>query len=190
MKLTLQRWDESFAGCEPIGARLRVAFADRWVRFHYLPESKRSAETEEEVEMALHRYDVVLDDLNRSQQAVALVTTGYSDSVRPIRSYPILSGLDGAAMPWRTVRVDDAAEDKTFWHFFVSPHEWKPAHLTALLRAVIEDQLADVLVVATDCSWVLHPYQGGMDVIFKSARDRDELARKRSAWIPANLEGL
>src|SRR5436309_2623058 len=37
----LADWDRCFPHCEPIGHHLRVAFPERWVRFHSLPESKQ-----------------------------------------------------------------------------------------------------------------------------------------------------
>lgn len=190
METVLRSWNANFSGCAPIGPHLRVAFPERWVRFHYLPGSKRYPDSETDIATALHRYDVVLDDVNRSRQAVVLVTTGYSNSNQPARSYPILSEIDGAAVPWRTMQMEDAEQDSTFWHFYASTHVWKPVHLNTLLRLVIDDELANLLVVAEDCSWVFYPYQGGMDVILGSVRHRDELAQKHAAWIPASADRL
>jgi hypothetical protein len=190
METKLQSWDARFPGCAPIGSHLRVAFPERWVRFHYLPGSKRYPDDEAEIAEALHRYEVVLDDLNHSRQAVVLVTTGYSNSNRPTRSYPILSQVNDTAVPWRTVQMEDIGENSTFWHFCVSTHVWKPLQLSTLLRLVIVNELANLLVVADDCSWVFYPYQGGMDVIVGSEKRRDELAQKHAAWIPGSADGL
>jgi len=186
----LRSWNASFGTCSPIGSQLRQAFADRWVRFHCFPASKRYPDTPEEIQTALHRYDAVLGELAASIQRVALVTAGYSNSDQPTRSYPILEGLDSHAVPWRTARNSDAAEEATFWHFYVSTHAWRPASLTPLLRAVISDELANLLVVAEDSSWVFCPYPGGMDVIVASARDRDALASRHPDWLSIAVDGL
>jgi hypothetical protein len=190
METVLRSWDANFPGCAPIGSHLRIAFPERWVRFHYLSGAKRYAERAADVETALRRFNAVLDDLNGSRQEVVLVTTGYSDSIQPTRSYPILRELDEAAVPWRTLRVGDADQDSTFWHFYASAHTWRPAHLNTLLRLVIEDELANMLVVAQDCSWVFYPYQGGMDVISTSVLHRDELARTHPEWFSTSADRL
>lgn len=44
----LTDWDSWLPGCEPIGHHLRRAFAERWVRFHSLPGSKRYPESDAE----------------------------------------------------------------------------------------------------------------------------------------------
>jgi len=188
MDAILRCWDVNFAGCAPIGSRLRMAFPERWVRFHCLPESKRYAESETELATAVRRYDALLDDLNGSRQDVVLITTGYSDSAEPVRSYPMLREIDAAAAPWRTLRVEDA--DPVCWHFYASTHRWPPTHLNALLRLVAQDELANILIVAQDCSWVFYPYQGGMDVIAASVLRRDALAQSHAEWIPAGIDGL
>lgn len=64
METVLRLWDANFSACAPIGSQLRVAFPERWVRFHYLPGSKRYADSEAEIATALLRYGAVLDDLN------------------------------------------------------------------------------------------------------------------------------
>lgn len=190
MGTMLQLWDANFSACAPIGSQLRIAFPERWVRFHYLPGSKRYADTETDIATALHRYGAVLDDVNQSRQAVVLVTTGYSSSNRPTRSYPTLAEIDGTAVPWRTMQMEDAGQDSSFWHFYASNHAWKPVHLNTLLRLVIDDELANLSIVAEDCSWVFCPYQGGMDVILANVKRRNELVQKHAAWIPASADRL
>ena len=49
------RWGEN-----PVAYELRDRHADRWVRFHSLPQSKRYAETEDEYEIILDRHHQVL----------------------------------------------------------------------------------------------------------------------------------
>jgi hypothetical protein len=48
----------------------------------------------------------------------------------------------------------------------------------------------NVLVVATDCRWVLHPYDGGMDVILESPGARDALRARFRDWLSKHSEGL
>jgi hypothetical protein len=46
------------------------------------------------------------------------------------------------------------------------------------------------VVVADDCRWALHPYDGGMDVIAESPAARDRLRAMYSWWLSARPDGL
>ncbi|MGW1610935.1 DUF3885 domain-containing protein [Streptomyces sp. NPDC002285] len=59
-------WQQQFPKVPPIAHELRAAYSDRWVRFHSLPRSKRYPETEEEYAIVLHRYNTLLDELERT----------------------------------------------------------------------------------------------------------------------------
>ena len=50
--------------------------------------------------------------------------------------------------------------------------------------------VGNVLIVASDCRWLLHPYDGGMDVIAGSPAERDRLKDRRQAWLPEGPAGL
>ena len=74
----LADWNHSFPHCEPIGHHLRLAFPERWVRFHSLLESKRYPENESEYVHVLERHNAILGAVARPGSQVVLVTTGYS----------------------------------------------------------------------------------------------------------------
>jgi hypothetical protein len=189
----LDDWDRSFPNCEPIGYRLCAAFAERWVRFHSLPGSKRYPKDEAEYAEALGRHNTILGELASPRAQVVLVTTGYSSSPDPSRSYPEVAAFDPGASPWRTVAMDRAEEgfqEPSYWHLFTSAWEWQFGAFDPLVRLVADDEVANVLVVAPDCRWVLHPYDGGMDVITESPESRQLLRAKHSAWLSARTDGL
>jgi hypothetical protein len=189
----LADWDRCFPNCEPIGHRLRVAFPDRWVRFHSLPESKRYPEDEAEYAEVLARHSAIMDELARPSSQVVLVTTGYSESPEPSRSYPAVAAFDPRAAWWRTVamhRIEEGFDEPSYWHLFATAQEWRPGVFDPLVRLVADDAVANVLVVAPDCRWVLHPYDGGMDVIAESPEARRLLRAKYAAWLSARADGL
>jgi hypothetical protein len=86
-------WDHCFPDCQPIGPQLRVAFPERWVRFHSLSGSKRYPENGGEYAEVLARHNSVLGELVRRGSQVVLVTTGYSESPEPSRYYPALIAM-------------------------------------------------------------------------------------------------
>lgn len=189
----LADWDHYFPGCQPIGHHLRKAFRKRWVRFHSLPGSKRYPETEAEYVELLERHNSVLGALACPGEPVVLLTTGYSESPEPVRSYSELSALDPHAVPWRSVamhRADDAFSEPAYWHLFASQREWRPGAFDQMVRLVADDAVANVLVVAEDCRWALHPYDGGMDVVTASPAERGRLRTAFSSWLSARSDGL
>lgn len=189
----LADWDRCYPQCEPIGHHLRAAFPERWVRFHSLPGSKRYPEDEAEYAEVLARHNAILGELARTGSHVALVTTGYSGSPEPSRYYPAVVAFDPVAVPWRTIamhRVEEGFDEPRYWHLYASAWDWRPGAFDPLVRLVADDAVANVLVVAPDCRWVLHPYDGGMDVIAESSGARQVLREKHSAWLSARADGL
>ncbi|MBY0228532.1 MAG: hypothetical protein K2W96_04550 [Gemmataceae bacterium] len=189
----LPDWDERFAGCEPEGHLLRDAFPRRWVRFHSLPDSKRYPETPTEHAEVLRRHNAILGELAPVGSRVVLVTTGYSETPVPVRTYEGLLALDPAAVFWRTLARHQPDEEATFpnwWHLFTSAHVWRPGTFDPVIRLVADGTVANVLVVAPDCRWVLHPYDGGMDVIAESAEERGRLRATYSDWLSRHPGGL
>ena len=189
----LPDWERWYPNCEPIGHLLRTEFSKRWVRFHSLPDSKQYPETETEYAEVLQRHNQILSKLARSDKAVVLVTTGYSETEVPMRSYTEVLELDRHAVPWRTVamhRIDQEFSDLNYWHFFTSHRIWSLGQFDPLFRLVADGEVANILIVATDCRWVLHPYDGGMDVIAESRGFRNDLKAGFSAWLSERRDGL
>lgn len=187
-------WDRCFPNCEPIGHLLRVAFPERWVRFHSLPGSKRYADNDAERAEILARHNTILAELAGPGERVVLVTTGYSELAVPSRTYPEVVAFDPGATPWCTLAmhlIEKAWFDEPcYWHLFTSVREWRSGEFDPLLRLVAADKVANVLIVDPDCRWVFHPYDGGMDVVAESSEARGSLRAKYSAWLSARADGL
>jgi hypothetical protein len=121
------------------------------------------------------------------------MTTGYSDTPEAIRTEPELLELDPHAMPWRCVamhRHDSIFAEPTYWHVFVNERFWTPGLFDALVRKIADDVLANVMIVAVDGKWLLHPYDGGMDVILESSTARDKLKGRFGQWLSWRPDGM
>lgn len=189
----LAEWQRRFPDCQPVAPQLRVKFPARWVRFHSLPGSKRYPENEAEYATVLERHNRILGELADDEEKVALLTTGYSATAEPVRYYSELKTLDPDAVPWKTLAMhatEDNVSEPTYWHVFVSEWSWKPGVFNRLIRLVADDVLANVMIVALDCRWLLHPYDGGMDVILESGTARDSFKRHYPEWLSARADGL
>jgi hypothetical protein len=189
----LDNWHVMFPGCEPIGHRLRTAFSTRWVRFHSLPGSKRYPEDEGEYGTLLDRHNRVLGELVGSEPSIILLTTSYSENWNAVPRQPELQALDPDAKPWRSVPMHELEAhfaDPTYWHVFASVWRWRVGILDPILRLVADDVIANVMVVDPGCSWLLHPYDGGMDVILGSADARNHLKSSHVEWLSPRADGL
>lgn len=189
----LDNWHERFPNCEPVSHWMRTAFRDRWVRFHSLPESKRYPEDESEYQIALQRHNCILWELLEGERDVVLLTTGYSETPEPVRSYDELSTLDPNAKPWQTIakhNVSSDFADPTYWHVFASALEWESSLFNPLIRLVADDVVANVMVVHPECRWLLHPYDGGMDVIAETPAAKGRLRAAHKDWLSALASGM
>ncbi len=45
---------------------------------------------------------------------------------------------------------------------FAIEWDWVSGVFDPILRLVADDEIEDVMIVATDCMWLFHPYAGGM----------------------------
>jgi len=178
-------WQARWPRSEPIGHRLRVAYPDRWVRFHSLPDGKRYADSETERREVADRHQTVLDGLH---------TTGSLVVIAEDRDHRDLHGgwsrHVAGRWPWR-ISTDFPSwdsEDGTPAYFWASSVDG-PTELRALLADAADDE-ADFIVGAADLRWVYAPYEGGADVLLPSSVERDVLARRHEDWLPQGAHGL
>jgi hypothetical protein len=188
----LSNWQVWFPGCEPIAHHLRTAFPQRWVRFHSLPGSQRYPGSEAEYATVLSRHNCILGELAEPGQKVVLLTTGFSESPEPVRQHE-LQALDSDGVPWRSLAMHDLEADYTrpsYWHVYASEWEWRPGRFDRLIRLVADDVVSNVAIVGTSYPWLLHPYDGGMDVIAESTAARDRLKTAHADWLSTLASGL
>lgn len=183
-------WDAHRGGTPPLGHLLRTGHPDCWVRFHSLPDSKRYADTEPEYAILLGRLHTILDELSAPAELL-VITCEWSDDPSPLRRQPDLE----AAAPgdhWRTVLEDETeeAEFRTYTHLYVGTLANQPAALDPLLRMVSDFQTAGVVLAPADFRWLVHPYDGGVDVIAASLGERDALRARHTDWLSRHPGGM
>ena len=190
----LDSWQLSFPNCEPVAHLLRVAFADRWIRFHTLPEARRVPQSEEDYATLLGRYNRVLDELTQTNPRIVMLTTDYSISPKPERSQTEWDLVGPAAAPWRSIEMSpfgqSAPDDPRYWHVFARELEWQSETINPIFRLIADNKVANVMFVAPDCRWLLHPYDGGMDLILETTATRDDFASHYPEWRSKRSDGL
>ncbi len=182
-------WSRNYGNAEPVAHELRDRHPDRWIRFHSLPAAKRYAETPAEWEILLDRQNQVIDNLAVRGQPIVLLTSTWGFSATPAGAAANLLNLGLPVTPWRSVLENDDP-----WPIFLQLHhstiDWQPGVLDHLIRLVADDHLRNVMLFQPATDWLIHPYDGGMDVILGDFADRDALAQKYNSWRSDRADGM
>ncbi|MFE6235209.1 hypothetical protein [Cellulosimicrobium sp. NPDC057862] len=184
-------WELRAGRVIPASWSLREHLAERWVRFHSLPDSKRDADTEEEERMLLDRHHHVHAALRGSSDEVVVVLLRWDGQGR-FHASREFRRIARAWPFWRTF-VDETTADGEDAAITASAFVGRlPATRAALdpwFRRAADD--ADVFVITGDTvDWVYAPYDGGADVIAPTAKARDALRATYRAWLSPRPEGL
>ena len=186
-------WEDEYPGVTPIPPQFKELYPDRWVRFHSLPGSKRYPENEAEYKTMLDRHNIVINEIVGSNPVLFLVTTGYTETPAPSKTYQQLEELDPMAQHWQTIamhEIDSDWEYPNYWHLFVSQWSWKKGILDPILRLIAQDTIANVTIIDTSQKWIYHPYDGGADIILRSTSAREKLKTRHGEWLPKHPSGL
>ncbi|WP_434094841.1 DUF3885 domain-containing protein [Streptomyces albidoflavus] len=145
------------------------------MRFHSLPESKRHPGDESEYALVLDRYHTVLDALFAAGD-VHVITPAWSTEARtlPFRQE------DGH---WRSLLAEDDPDPdfRTHCHLFAARHRRRHGCL---------DEVSGVLITDTGMRRVLHPYDGGADVLLTTPGERDRMGDRYADWLSRLRSGL
>lgn len=187
-----ERWQQRWPGCPPLAHEFKVRYPDRWIRFHSLPESKRYPDNEAEYAVVLHRHHTVLAELEPGPDLL-VVTTDWTDTEATTpQPWPRRSEVAPQAWHWQTILEypDEAPEQRSYTQLYAETIRWWPGTLDTLLRAVADDELANVILAPLDLRWLYHPYDGGADVVLASREQRDGLEARHREWLSIHPSGL
>ncbi|MFJ9249360.1 hypothetical protein [Streptomyces sp. NPDC101776] len=185
-------WRERRPSGPPVAHTFRQTYADRWVRFHSLPGSKRYPEGEDEYAILLHRYNTVLDELFAGAE-VFVVTVDWSTTLTgpAVRPEPRRSLHPGGVLWWTESHDDDPdPEFHTHSRLYADRRPWRHGCVDGPLRAVADDTLAELFVIDTELRRIHAPYDGGADVILTTPAERDRLRAKHTDWLSRCPSGL
>ncbi|MDX3571285.1 hypothetical protein [Streptomyces sp. ID05-47C] len=184
-------WRERHPSVPPLTHTFRGVFADRWVRFHSLPESKRYAESEDEYAMLLRRYNTVLDELFAGQE-VFVVTGDWSSTADGPAGFPTpRQDLHPDGVLWWTEPdvSDPDPEFHTYFRFYADRRPWRPGCVDELLRAAADEEIVGVFLTDTGLNRIHAPYDGGADVVLTTPAERDRLRARHPGWLSPHPSG-
>ncbi|MFG2330312.1 hypothetical protein ACGFMM_11865 [Streptomyces sp. NPDC048604] len=190
--LTAALWRERRAAGPPVGHTFKGAYADRWVRFHSLPGSKRYPESEDEYAVVLDRYNTVLDELFAGGD-VFVVTMDWSYTPDGPAGFPSpREELHPGGVRWWTESDTDDPDPESHTHtrLYADRRPWRRGCIDDLLCAVADEAVVEVFVTDTELRRIHHPYDGGADVVLATPAERDRLRERHSAWLSGHRSGL
>jgi hypothetical protein len=185
-------WEQNFLDCPPVSYLFKHRLAERWFRFHSLPESKRYAENKSEVAQLLMRQNTALIDLIGTGECV-LVLGKYCSSPPLVDS--ILSDF-GFQEFLRLSKQDfdpsrlELDEEPIYLSLFCTVHHLEHGSLDDVLLDVADWKIVNFFVVNCDRQRIFAPYDGGVDVILENAEKRDEFKVKYQDWLSSHPQGL
>ncbi len=178
------KWRGKFSDLEPRVELLRGACQDRWVRFYTLPEGKRYAEEPEERETIINRIYSVLSELTDSQMLI-VISTAWSPKPLPGDEDRAQSGGILPKTYWMSFPENPDETNPEFLsyrHLHVQEVDIKDKLLESLFKKVAEDEIAGLILTDSALEWLFCPYDGGMDVIARTANERHALQLRFSEW--------
>jgi len=187
----LARWERWYPDAPPVGFLLREAYADRWLRIHAMPASKRMPTSGWDYAELVGRYNAVADEVLGSGSICALVVLHECDA-------DWASQLSGAVESTRLQDLGMLPED--LWDeeagAFAVPMcirgamtVWNRGGFDGFFSAAAQDRLRGLLVEAHR-GQVVAPYDGGADLIFATSWERDQARDRYSDWISPRADGL
>jgi hypothetical protein len=197
----LHFWQKNYNGIPIIGYVLKQYFSDKWFRIHSLPNSKRYADTEDEMKIILDRQNALIGDLIGEQQKYLLFLSAYSENPK----LECFSGVDGAII-LDTIQLSKVLpehfEDDYYFHTAIIEKQWRAGSIDNYLRAVANDE--DIIaicsmdyypiyrfsIVDTEKNIIISPYDGGMDIFLNNTHERDAVKSKYKGWLSFTESGL
>lgn len=190
-------WQQHFSDCPPVSHLFKHRLTERWFRIHSLPESKRYAEDETEVAELLTRQNIVLLDIIGTDNECVLVSGNYADSplAENLKNCPALGKFafqEFFKLPKQEFDPDDldANEEPVYLSLFYGTHKLKRGSLDEVLLCVANWKIVNFFVVSCERQHIFAPYDGGVDVILKDTKERDEFKAKYKDWLSPYPSGL
>jgi hypothetical protein len=137
-----RQWNAGFHPALPAGFVCRQALADRSVRIHSLPESKRYADSDAERIELRRRHDTVATEVLGEGGSCTLFITRYGDSKEWSASEDLFIG---PATPVHVFSASNADESEEAMQFFAVPVTWTAGAFADLILAAADDRTGPLL---------------------------------------------
>jgi hypothetical protein len=190
-------WQQHFPNCLPISYLFKRDLANRWFRFHSLPESKRYAENQAEVAELLARQNTVLLNVIGTETECVLVSGNYANSplVENLKHCPALAHFQFQEFIKLSKQEFDPDElepneEPIYLTLFYATHKLKQGSLDEILLCVADWKIVNFFVVSCKRKRIFAPYDGGVDIILENTEERDKFKEKYKDWLSHHPKGV
>lgn len=181
-----QFWKNTMQSCPAIAHQLKHTFNERWVRFHTLPNGKRYACTSQEYEEIRHRQQQLLNATTNGQVYVVLTEGSWEPKTKGL-SEPLLQLFPNAEY-WRSKLYEP--EHNLYWHLYAEQVNLTSIELETVLNLVADDEIRNVMLIAPETETLIHPYDGGIDIIASNQSHVNLLKNRFPDWLSQHPDGL
>jgi hypothetical protein len=189
-------WKENYSGIVPLGYVLREFFSDRWFRIHSLPNSKRYADSEDEMQAILDRQNTLISDLIGEQNNYILLLSTWSET----QAANCFSKCNQAIV-LDSICLDGNLYclEKGYLNMAIVHKKWEANSIDDCLKIVAnEGRIINfgsnesywLLIVDTKQNRIIAPYDGGVDVFLNTTEERDSFRLKYTEWLSDHESGL
>ena len=193
-------WDNNYGSAPPLGHILRERFSDKWFRIHSLPNSKRYAKSDNEIQIILDRQNSLISDLIGSGQSYLLLFYAMSENATSTRFNHISNTI-----PLDSINLEfslpEHYEGEYYLHMGFINKIWEATSIDTYLEKVASDELVvdfdaceydlyRILIVNIKQNRIIVPYDGGVDIFLNTQNERDFFKSKYKDWLPSHEKGL
>jgi hypothetical protein len=183
-------WRGFYPSCYPIGYMMRSAGAEHWIRFHSLPQSKRYADSDDEVRTLLHRQNELAREVLGSTPCWLVQTCWETPrgSVEVSDEKVAFSACREFKLSFSFRFIQEDGE--VGWNAFTRLTSWGDRTFDGLLLAIAGERAAPTMWVSNDTGAVFAPYDGGVDLFLPMAASVESLKSKHADWLSRHSKGL
>ena len=183
------RWDGWYEDAPPLAFLMRPAYPERWLRIYSLPQGKRYPTGGFEYAELLRRHKAVAREVIGEGWACALLLLEVC-RIMP-NDLSVAAGLQTELqrleLPPELWEDDEGCFVEPMCLFGVGV-VWNGDSFHGFMNAVADDKI-EGLVVQLDSGRVYAPYDGGADLFFADAEERDAARVRFAEWISPREDG-
>jgi hypothetical protein len=193
-----QYWNHNFDQCPLLGYVLKYKFENNWIRIHNLPEAKRYATDDHEMEEILNRQNTLLAELADKVGTRIIIVTGeyllkedLSAKNHIAIAHEILRDYDFKILPSIDLydQYPEFINENVFYRPAFALSEWQPQLHNALLKAIANDQLRAFFIFPVG-KILFAPYDGGVDMIIFDEAKYNFIKKEFGMWLSSRPDGL
>lgn len=189
-------WNKCFPNSYPIDYELKYTLKSRWLRIHSLPESKQYAETKEDEQIILERYNTVISDVLSAGSKVILLVGLFSlelddndfSSFINTSEFKFIDKIKLSDLNLESHKNEETFENE-FYNIFIKEEVWVNNGFNEFLLSLAKGERRMAIVDFNKCL-IVHPYEGGIDLIYPTTEIKEAYKMKYSEWLSKREDGF